>query len=77
MARKPPGRWRSPTAIVDTPYQDRVQRLLLKGGSVRVVVPGTVLLVHVEGGPDLQWTTDGDRCVTEQVRLTTVVGVEL
>jgi hypothetical protein len=74
---KPPGRWKSPTVLAEIENRERTQRLLLKGGYVRVVVPGTVLLVHVDGGPDLQWTTDGDRCKTEQVRLATVVGVEL
>lgn len=74
---KPPGRWKSPMVLAEVANRERTQRVLLKGGRVRAVVPGTVLLVYDEGGPDLQWTTDGDRCVTEQVRLATVVGVEL
>jgi hypothetical protein len=77
MPSRPPGRWRSPTAIVDTPAQDRVGRLLLRGGTTRRVHPGTVLLVHCDGGPDIQFTLDDGRATVQQIRLASVVGVEL
>jgi hypothetical protein len=58
--------------------QERVHRLLLKGGRVCQVLPGTVLLVYDgDGQVDVQFAVDDGRSTVQQVRIGTVVGVEL
>jgi hypothetical protein len=76
--RRPPGKWRSRGVLAEVTNQERVRRLLLKGGRVCQVIPGTVLLVHNGADPpDVQFLEDDGRSTTRQVRMATVVGVEL
>ena len=64
--RRPPGRWVSLTTV-DVPHQDWIQRVLMKGGVVRRIHPGTFQLVN---GIDAQFTEDeGDRATVRQYRL--------